>query len=254
MPRYPRLPDGAPLPEHAPPARARARVRRQRFRGRCRFRCRTRAAVVYYALFADDATTEEFTAVCAAAGTTLFAGVMAGLALASCERLIAAGDVGPAQDPPTRFRAVLRDTPKRAAVVVCARLVRVAVPIRPRHRRGRPRSRRWRWRAPRSCGGDGSALRCRYCGSTSSSVPTESPQFAISYLDTRLVPGAETTTPVGRASCAATATPTRRCTCGSTAPRRACGCPRVTRAPSTRDVRGLCAAFAKVIEDVVTRH
>ena len=77
MPRYPRLPDGAPLPEHTHrlPEHAHG-FAASGFEGGADSAAGLEPQSSYYALLADDATTEEFTAVCAAAGTTLFAGVM----------------------------------------------------------------------------------------------------------------------------------------------------------------------------------
>ncbi|GED97362.1 condensation domain-containing protein [Gordonia crocea] len=96
MPRYPTLPLDDPA---AHPARAHEQVHGFAVGG---YEEGSEAAAEaqpqqsLYALLADDTTTNEFTAVCAEAGTTLFAGVMAALAFASYERTGS-----------TRFRAVL---------------------------------------------------------------------------------------------------------------------------------------------------
>ena len=255
MPRYPRLPDGAPLPEHTHrlPEHAHG-FAASGFEGGADSAAGLEPQSSYYALLADDATTEEFTAVCAAAGTTLFAGVMAGLALASCERLIAAGDVGPAQDPPTRFRAVL-----------------------PRHTRNEPQ---WLFAlgwfvslSPFDLDIAGAASFSEMAqraaaelrrGRVGASLPllrvdellgsTESPQFAISYLDTRSSPGAEHDDAGGARVLRSHRYADEEVYLWIN--RTPAGLRVSARHPSAldEDVRGLCAAFAKVIEDVVTRH
>lgn len=251
MPRYPRLPTSAPLTDHPhrPPDHAHG-FAASGFEGGSDSAAGLEPQHSYYALLADDATTEEFTAVCAAAGTTLFAGVMAGLALASCERLVAAGAAGPTTDPPSRFRAVL-----------------------PRHTRSEPQ-----WQSALGWFVSLSPFDLDIAGAKSfsemaqraaaelrrgrigASLPllrvdeilgsTESPQFAISYLDTRSSPGAEHDDAGGARVLRSHRYAEEEVYLWVN--RTPAGLRVSARYPSAldEDVRGLCAAFAKVIEDV----
>ncbi|MFT4201793.1 condensation domain-containing protein [Gordonia sp. (in: high G+C Gram-positive bacteria)] len=133
----------------------------------------------YYALLADDQTTGEFTAVCSAAGTTLFAGVMAALAYASYERTGS-----------TRFRAVLpRHTrhelqwqsslgwfvslsPFDLDLTEVGTFPQLAVRASAELRRGRVAASLPLLRVAQILG------------------TTDTPQFVVSFLDTRTAPGA----------------------------------------------------------------
>ncbi len=183
MPRYPTLPAPAPgpseppAPEHAPGFAVGG------YQEGSAAAAHAEPQASYYALLADDATTNEFTAVCAEAGTTLFAGVMAALAFAAYER-------SPAPAEALRFRAILprhtRHEPQWQAALGwfvslspfdldltgATSFAQLAVRASAELRRGRVAARMPHLRAAEILGS------------------TEAPKFVVSFLDTRAAPGA----------------------------------------------------------------
>ena len=134
----------------------------------------------HYILLADDETTNEFTAICSGAGTTLFAGILAVLAYASYERTGS-----------PRFRAVLpRHTrhepqwqsalgwfvslsPFELDLTGVSTFAQLAIRASAELRRGRV------------------AASLPLLRVTDVLGETQSPQFVVSFLDTRAAPGAD---------------------------------------------------------------
>ncbi|GAB08757.1 hypothetical protein GOARA_019_00390 [Gordonia araii NBRC 100433] len=179
MPRYPTLPPAARVAGDAgPPAHVHGFAVGGYEEGSASA-AGSRPQLSHYALLADDATTNEFTAVCSGAGTTLFAGVMAALAFASYER-----------SGTTRFRAVLprhtRHEPQWQAALGwfvslspfeldldgVTTFAQLAVRASAELRRGRNAASLPLLRVAEILGAPGS------------------PQFVVSFLDTRAAPGA----------------------------------------------------------------